>query len=212
MRKRRTTRRRSAATTRRRRSTATPRRRRRNSTRIVVRNRRRRRANPIRRRRTTRRRSNPSLFGSRVSTTQLGQAIVGGLIGVTAAKLIPAALPANLTATPIMRMVATGFSAWAAGWAAGQFSQPFGHAVLFGGLMQVGSILLNSFLPSVGGYIALQGLGELVHGAYPVPQNPLNPMQANYPAYGRPLPPGGEYGNGAPVAMNGLNRAFGRAF
>ncbi len=158
------------------------------------------------------------LFGSRVSGPQMVQAVLGGLVGVTAAKMIPAALPPNLTSTPTMRVLSTLGSAMIAGWAAGQVSQPFGSAVLFGGMMQTGSIVLNAFLPAIGGQIGLsgmRGLGELVDGAYPVPQNPLNPTQLNYPAYGRPMVAaanGGVYADTAPVQMSGLSRAFGSAF
>lgn len=221
--KRRTRRKAASTTTRRRRRTvsAAPRRRRRNP--VARRATSRRRRNPtttvIRRRRSVtvrRRRRNPNLFGRSVGTSQLGQAIIGGLIGVTAAKMIPAALPVNLTATPIMQIISTGASAWLAGMLAGRFSQPFGDAVFFGGMMQMGSIALNAFLPSVGGRIALNGmrggLGELVSGAFAVPQNPLMPSQANYPAYGRPMIADASYGSGAPVTMNGVSRAFGRAF
>lgn len=210
----------STVTRRRRRQTvaaAPVRRRRRNPVSV----RRRRRRNPttttIRsRRRVTirRRRRNPNLFGRNVSTTQMGQAILGGLVGVAATKMIPTFLPANFTGTPIMAALASGASAVVAGMVGSRLSQPFGDAVLFGGLMQTGSVLLNAFLPSVGGHIALRGgLGELVQGAFVVPQNPLNPMAANYPAYGRPMAiTDASYGSGAPVTMNGVARAFGRAF
>lgn len=145
------------------------------------------------------------------------EAVLGGLVGVTAAKLIPAALPGNLIATPTMRILSSVASAFGAGWVAGKMSPRFGDAVLFGGLMQAGSIILNAFVPAIGGQIGLngmRGLGELMAGAYPVPQNPLNPNQANYPAYGRPMVAAGNgtYGPTAPVTMNGLARAFGPAF
>lgn len=34
------------------------------------------------------------------------------------------------------------------------------------------------------GYMSIKGLSALVSAAFPVPQNPLNPNQMNYPAYG----------------------------
>jgi hypothetical protein len=140
-------------------------------------------------------RRNPSLFGQNVSTTVMAQAVLGGLVGVTAAKLIPAALPANLRSTPAMRVIVTGASAFAAGFIAGKVNKTFGDAVLFGGLMQTGSQLLNAFVPSVGQQI---GLGELVEGRFVVPQNPLR-LPAPAPAAQ------------ARVTMNGLTRAFGTA-
>ena len=157
---------------------------------------------------SARRRRNPTLFGGNVSTAQMTEAIIGGLVGVTATKTITAAAPGQLVATPIMRVVTSIASALASGWVAKMVSPRFGDAVMFGGLMQAGSVALNTFIPSVGGTIGLSGgLGDLVPGAYPVPQNPLNPAQLNYPAYG-----GGAYGATAPVEMNGIGRAFGRAF
>ena len=177
---------------------------------------RRRRRNPVRRVSVRRaRRRNPSLFGSRVNASQMTKAVVGGLVGVTAAKTLPTFLPANMTATPIMRILSSGAAAFLAGWLAGRFDSTFGDAVLFGGLMQAGSVALNTFVPSVGGQIGLSGgLGELMAGAYPVPQNPLNPSQANYPSYGRPMVAAGNgnYGPSTPVGVNGLGRAWPRVW
>jgi hypothetical protein len=174
------------------------RRRRRNATRIVV-------------RRNRRRRNQGAVAG------QL-QEVFGGLVGVSATKFIASALPANLTGTPIMASLSSIAAAFAAGWVGSMWDKRFGDAVRFGGLMQAGSVMLNAFIPSIGGQLALKGLrglGDLVPGAYPVPQNPLNPAQANYPSYGRPMPVAagnGTYGAGAPVTMNGIHRAFARAF
>lgn len=197
--------RRKANPTRRRRTTAAaPRRRRRSTTR---------RSNPrvsVRRRRTARRR-NPSLFGKSMNSSQIGQAILGGLIGVTATKIIPANLPPSLIGSPIMRIVSSGVVAVLSGWLAGRVSQPFGDAVTFGGLMQTGSMALNAFIPSIGSQIGLRGgLGDLVAGGYPVPQNPIrgysNPVMVAAGAGD------GAYGSSAPVTMSGLARSFGRAF
>jgi hypothetical protein len=206
-RRRRTIRRRRANPVARTRRAANPARRR-NATRITIR----------RTRRNSARRRNPQLFGTNVSTGKMVEAVLGGLVGVTAAKLIPANLPGNFTGTPVMRILSSVASAFAAGWVGDKVSRPFGDAVLFGGLMQAGSLALNSFIPSIGTQIGLSGvrggLGELMAGAFPVPQNPLNPNQANYPLYGRPIMAAADatYGTGAPVAMNGIARAFGRAF
>lgn len=195
----------TASTTRRRRSTTVTRRRRRNPVSAAPSRRRRTmRRNPVIRRRTARR--NPSLFGRSMNTTQIAQAILGGLIGVTATKLIPANLPPTLVGTPIMRIVSSAVTAFASGWVAGRFSQPFGDAVMFGGLMQAGSVALNAFIPSVGSQIGLNGLGDLVSGGYPVPQNPI--MAGRMPMVALP---DGTYGPNAPVTMSGLSRAFGRA-
>jgi hypothetical protein len=165
------------------------------SVRVVARRRRRvgirhRRRNPL-----------PSFFGA-TGTKGLGTTLAGGLLGVAAAKLLPGLVPAGLI--PITgvwpRVIITGVAAWGAGTAATKFiGKPFGDAVFFGGLMQTGSLVLNALLPNfrVGGVpLALSGLGELVPGQFPVPQNPLRisapPTQAR-------------------VTMNGLTRAFGVA-
>jgi len=182
---------------------------RKNATRIVVmaprrRGSVRRRSNPKRRRVSYRRaaRRNPSVFGSRLGSGQTLSMIAGGLVGVTAAKVIPTMLPPSLTTSPIVRLLVTGASAWAASLAASKvFSGPFADAVFFGGLMQTGSIALNTFVPSIGSRVGLNGgMGDLVPGTFSVPQNPIK-------GYVPPAPP-----TTARTTMNGLNRAFSPAF
>ena len=165
------------------------------------------RRNPRRRVMRRRSRRNPvSLFGVG-GGRNIGTMIGGGLIGVAAAKIIPRTLASTLSGvTGSMGqyggLIMTGAAAWAAGWLATKFVNPtFGSAVLFGGLMQTGSVALNLFLPSftVGGVpLALSGMGELVPGQFVVPQNPLRLPAAPAPA--------------ARVNMNGLSRAYGNAF
>lgn len=174
-------------------------------------------ANPKRRRRYSRRRRavanprrrrysrrNPSIFGGTGSKDML-TLIGGGLVGVAAAKFIPKTIGGTLSGvTGSMGnyggLVLTGLSAWIAGWAASKFvGDRFGNAVLFGGLMQTGSVALNLFVPgfAVGG-VPL-ALGELVPGQFVVPQNPLRLPAA--PAAPTPR-----------VNMNGLSRVYGQAF
>jgi len=140
--------------------------------------------------------------------------VFGGLLGVTATKMIPGVLPGQLTGTPIMASLTSVGVAWGIGELAKRmFDRSLGEAVQFGGYMQAGSVILNAFIPQIGGQIALRGmrgLGELVQGAFSVPQNPLNPMQANYPAYGQMAV--GPAENGVTPTMNGLARAFPSAF
>lgn len=180
---------------------------RRNPTRVVVvapryrRRRARRRVarvgNPYRRRRRVmgRRRRNPGPFG--LSGTNAAKAVAGGLIGVAIAKMLPGMAPASLQGGKFMNIVLTGVSAVIAGMAAKKFvDQSFGDAVLFGGLMQTGSVALNTLMPSIGGRF---GLGELMSGSYPVPQNPIRAGMAAPPVQAR-------------VTMSGLSRAFGTAF
>ena len=187
-------------------------RRRRNATTITVRSRRRnrsavratgrRRANPHRRRRR-----NPTLFGSQVTSMELGKSLVGGLVGVAVAKLIPPMLPGGLTSSPAMKVIITGAVAFGAGMLGNKLGGNFGSAMLFGGLMQTMSIALNAFIPSIGGQIGLsgfgRGMGELVPGQFSQPQNVVNWRALAAPAM--PM--------AAPAGVSGLGlRAFGRAF
>lgn len=154
------------------------------------------------RRHNRRRNPMPSFFGG-TGARGLGMSLAGGLLGVAAAKLIPGFVPGNILGTSAWAKVAvTGVSAWAAGTLAKKFGGAvFGDAVLFGGAMQTGSLLLNILLPNfkVGGVpLALSGMGELMPGSYPVPQNPLR-IQAPIPVQAR-------------IGVSGLDRAFGRAF
>jgi len=131
--------------------------------------------------------------------------IGGGLVGVAAAKFLPTLVPSSMTFTQsnIGRFVITGASAFAAGWVASKVNREFGGAVLFGGLMQTGSVALNALLPgfTIGGVpIGLSGMGELMPGQFVVPQNPLR------------LPPPPAPPTNARVTMNGLARAYGTAF
>lgn len=160
------------------------------------------RNNPVRRRRrVTRRRvkRNPTLFGLNIGGSQMATVVIGGLIGVAATKFIPNAIPISLGGGNIVRVLISGLSAFVAAMAANKaVGKAFGDAVLFGGLMQTGSVALNAFLPVIGGQLALTGVGELVNtGGFVVPQNPVLP--ASVPVQAR-------------VGASGLDRAYGKAF
>ena len=133
----------------------------------------------------------------------------GGFTGLIAAKFIPTLLPASLTgsigSSTGGRFILTLAAALASGWAATKFVNPqFGDGVLFGGLIQAGSVALNTFLPSV--YTSLGvGLGELMPGRFPVPQNPIRAAMASRQIA---APVGAQ----ARVTMSGLTRAYGTAF
>lgn len=198
----------AAAPRRRRRTARVVRRRRRRSNPVVVVTRRRRRNTYRARRRNTGhrrsyRRRNPSVFGRSVASVGAIEMVAGGLIGVTAAKLIPTYLPAQFLGTPVMRILATGASAWIASMAIGKVRPHMADAVFFGGLMQTFSVLLNTFLPSIGSQIGLNGyrggMGDFVAGQFAVPQNPI--------VFPPPPPPAQ-----ARIPMNGLTRAFGNAY
>jgi hypothetical protein len=105
------------------------------------------------------------------------QAGVGVLVGVAATKAVTAALPSEVTSSPLYSTLAAAAVA-AAVWWVGSFINPeFGAAAGLGGIAEAGSIALNAFLPSVGSTLALSGLrrgtGDFVPGRYAVPQNPI---------------------------------------
>lgn len=127
--------------------------------------------------------------------------VAGGLVGVAVCKFIPTMLPAQFISGPILRVVATGASAFLAGFVARKvgLSPQVSGAVLFGGLMQTGSVALNAFLPSsIATRLALSGMGDIVPGRFPVPQNPI-------------LIPAPATPTNARTSINGLDRAYGRS-
>ncbi len=128
-----------------------------------------------RRRMNSRRRRNP-MFGQS-GAKSYAIMIGGGLVGVAAAKYIPTLIPSSITSSlgtsPIMAIVVAGAGAFAAGWLAKRFGgNDFGDAVLFGGLMQTGSLILSAFAPApLNTALALSGLGDIMPGWFAVPQN-----------------------------------------
>jgi len=101
----------------------------------------------------------------------------GGLVGVAATKFLPTLIPSSmltsLGSSSLVSVAVTGAGAFLAGWIASKVSKEFGEAVLFGGLMQTGSAILNAFAPpSLSGALALSGVGDIVStGPFPVPNN-----------------------------------------
>lgn len=103
-----------------------------------------------------------------------GSMVLGILLGVTAAKIIPGLLPASLVgASPIMRIIVTGVSAYLAAMLAKKFSPSIGQGVMYGGMAQTASVGLNAFLPSIGSQIGLSGLSAFAPASFTVPQNPI---------------------------------------
>jgi len=157
------------------RKAANPRRRRRNTTRVVVTAPRRRAVSHRRRRvHNPRRRRNPA-FGH--AGMGLAKSVTAGLAGMAAAKFLPTLVPAGLIQGNLMRTVATGASAFVAQMVAKSLGQPpaISDAVLFGGLMQTGSVALNAFLP---GIAASLGLSGIMDANWSIPENPLRAMPA----------------------------------
>lgn len=109
---------------------------------------------------------------------QMGKAVIGGLAGVAIVRTAVPMLPAQVTSSTPMAVVASIGVALAAGWAAGKFLDAnVGSAVMFGGLMQAASTALNAYLPQVGGFrlglSGRRGVGDYVPASFPVPQNPV---------------------------------------
>jgi hypothetical protein len=108
--------------------------------------------------------------------------IGGGLVGVTATKLVAGYASSAFSSTlssigsgGFVSVIVSGVSAFLAGWAASKVNREFGDAVLFGGLMQTGSVAINAFLPSsIAGQFSL---GDLINGNFVVPQNPIRAAQ-----------------------------------
>jgi hypothetical protein len=119
---------------------------------------------------------NPNFFGSSVSTIEMVKYIGGGLAGVAVTKAAVPMLPESLRGSQAMVVASSIGIAFAAGWAASKVDAKIGSAVLFGGLMQAASVFLNSFVPTVGRIVGLQGgrgVGEFVPARFTVPQNPI---------------------------------------
>jgi hypothetical protein len=128
---------------------------------------------------------------------------------VAITKAVPNLLPANmLPSSPITNAVIAVVVAIGSGMAVSALVKGdpmLGYAVGFGGLMQAGSLMLNAFVPSVGQYLSLQGLGDLVPGRFPIPQNPIS--AGVMPALPAPMPAG----HGAAAGVGALYNPYGRA-
>ena len=154
---------------------------RKNSTRIIVMGRKRNRA-----RGRSRGKRNPMFFGRSVNVVEMSKLVVGGLVGVAVVKAALPYLPAQATSNNALRTVSSVVIAFASGWLASKINAEFGSAVLFGGLMQAGSVLLNAFVPQVSPYLALQGgrgVGQFVPAKFAIPEMPIQlsgPSVTNY--------------------------------
>lgn len=107
----------------------------------------------------------------------------GILVGVTITKMIPRYVPASITSSigsgGVMAVVISAVSAWITGFALSKVDPEFGQAAMLGGFAQTISVGLNTFLPSVSGYLSL---GDLVNGNFVVPQNPIRAGMASISA------------------------------
>lgn len=103
----------------------------------------------------------------------------GVLVGVAATKYLPTLIPDSIrnmvpAAGGLGGVAVTGVGAFAAQWIAKKLGMgpAFSDAVLLGGLAMTASQLLNIFAPpSLSSALALSGMGDIVPGYFPVPQN-----------------------------------------
>lgn len=173
----------------------------------VTRRNRRRRKNPVvvrtvRRRRYGRRR-NPLFPG--VTLTQ----VLGGLLGVAATRFVGAIIPGQITgfagvASPLVKdLIAGALVAWGGSKiGTGGMKGDLATGISFGALMQVASTGVQTFVPALRTYgIGISGMGYMMPGSFPVPQNPL-----------KLAPPAPAGVSGRRVTASGIQRAFGSAF
>lgn len=127
---------------------------------------RRRRSNPGRRR--IGRRRNPGIMGVGGGTVTSVMGVVGG---VAVTKLLCGFLPASLN-SGILGYLATGVIAVMQGKLVGKFSKSsaLGHNMMVGGLAYLAAKVLNDFLPSVGGYTGISGMGLIGGSSFYNPQ------------------------------------------
>jgi hypothetical protein len=163
----------------------------------------------IRRSNGRRRRSykrNPSVFGMSVGGRSGAALIGGGLAGVAGTKMLSGMIIARVPMLQgdLGRIALSLGLAYLGGVGVGKLDRTLGDAYFFGGLMQTGSVILNTFMPSLG---KVFGLGELVAGSYPLPMNSITAGQMQYA-----LPSAASNPTAAAAGMSGLSRAFGPAF
>lgn len=148
------------------------------------------------------------MFGKSLNAGEMLKQVLGGLAGVTIARIVPAALPlGGISSNPIGRAVLSAASGYAAGMLARSFAPDLEGAVMFGGFMYAGATLINSFMPGIG-----VSLGDFVPSANLLPYNGIRTASAakvaaqNAIAAASAKAPGG----GSRMNMSGISRGFGR--
>ncbi len=143
------------------------------------------------------RRRNPAL--SLTGGSNMAKAVVGGLAGVAITKIVPGFLPQGLISSPILKVAVSGgvaYLSYMLGKKVG-LKEETASAVLFGGLMQTGSVAIASFFSGIP-VVNRLALGDLVPGRFTLPENPLR----------LPPPPP----TNARVTTSGIQRAFGYSY
>lgn len=171
------------------------------------------RRNPPRRvtmRRRTASRNPLSLFGG-TGMKHTTEVVGGVLAGMAGTKFVPTLVPASLSAmggSTFGPVIISGVAAFVLKKAAEMIKKgAFSDGVFLGGLAQTGSVLLNALVPSIWGQFGVSGLGALIPGRFPVPQNPVTAGRQLGAASGTQVS-----GTGARIGVSGMGRAFGSAF
>jgi hypothetical protein len=98
--------------------------------------------------------------------------LAGVLAGVGITKYVVNTLPAAFTSTPLTRALSAAGVGYFVGFGVERFAKQrgLGEGIMLGGLAEASGIVLNTYLPSVGGAI---GLGDFVPGYVNPPVNPV---------------------------------------
>jgi hypothetical protein len=114
-----------------------------------------------------------------------------------------------LTSTPIAKAITSGAAGYLAAWAINKYlnSKVVADAVVFGSMMEAGSILISAYVPGASSF-ALSGLGDFVPADFNIPGNPisrgaLSPVGGSVVAGSKTVPA---------VQTAGMGRAFAPAF
>ena len=125
-----------------------------------------------RRRNGRRRRSNPAFFGASVTPVKMAEYVLAGLVGATVNRAIVAALPVSVTSNNIFATLAS-LGIAVAQWIGGSMvSKDLGSAFGFGALLTTANTAINTFIPSVGSYVSLSGMGDFVPATFTIPPQP----------------------------------------
>jgi hypothetical protein len=118
---------------------------------------------------------NPAFFGASVTPVKMAEYVAAGLVGNAVNRAIVAALPASVTGNNIFATAAAVGIAIAQWWLGSMASKDLGSAFGFGGMMNAASTALNTFIPSVGSYVSLNGMGrvgDFVPATFTIPPQP----------------------------------------
>lgn len=161
--------------------------------------RRRRRHNSVRRRHYRR---NPGMLSGTAGK------VVGVLGGIAVTRVLVGFVPAAFS-TGILGYFATGAVAMLQGKLVGKLTHnpSLGNDFMIGGLAYLAVKLLNDFLPSVGSYVGLNGMGQIGGSSFFVPQVPVGGNMGRFvtpAAISAAMPVNVPSANGA--ALRGLRR------